>query len=201
MTIQHKDLPEAQLHEPKGASTALADQVYTSDGAGSGSWATPNYPVKATQVIAGRSYISQQPVGTDTALQLTFGSGQTTTDVDLSSSGAFTINTAGTYEIVFVLRMSRTTGAGEAVLGARWLKNGVTQGGPTAIRLADGGFTIPFSFTTTAAFEAGDVITAEIIRDSSGVDNGGLLPFTFTDAGWEDAASAVCIISKFRAEP
>jgi len=39
-TIQHKDLPESVLHEPKGASTANAGDVYVSDGAGSGSWAT-----------------------------------------------------------------------------------------------------------------------------------------------------------------
>ena len=39
--IQHKDIPELQLHEPKGASTATSGQVYTSDGAGSGAWQKP----------------------------------------------------------------------------------------------------------------------------------------------------------------
>lgn len=34
----HKSLTGADLHEPKGADTALANQVYVSDGAGSGSW-------------------------------------------------------------------------------------------------------------------------------------------------------------------
>lgn len=38
MTIQHKDIPEAQLHEAKGASTAAADKIYVADGAGSGVW-------------------------------------------------------------------------------------------------------------------------------------------------------------------
>lgn len=38
-TIQHKDLPEAQLHEPKGISTATADQLYFANGAGGGAWA------------------------------------------------------------------------------------------------------------------------------------------------------------------
>lgn len=36
--IQHRDIPEAQLHEPKGASTASSGSVYVSDGAGSGTW-------------------------------------------------------------------------------------------------------------------------------------------------------------------
>lgn len=34
--IQHKDLTDPQLHEPKGISTAAAGQVYIADGLGSG---------------------------------------------------------------------------------------------------------------------------------------------------------------------
>ena len=37
-TIEHKDLPDSLLHEPKGASTAVAGTVYVADGAGSGSF-------------------------------------------------------------------------------------------------------------------------------------------------------------------
>jgi hypothetical protein len=36
--VQHSALTGAELHEPKGASGASADTVYSSDGAGSGSW-------------------------------------------------------------------------------------------------------------------------------------------------------------------
>lgn len=38
MDIQHKNLPDAQLHEPKGVATAANRQVYVADGAGSGVW-------------------------------------------------------------------------------------------------------------------------------------------------------------------
>jgi len=41
MTIQHSDLTDPELHEPKGTSTATAGQVYTADGLGSGAWADP----------------------------------------------------------------------------------------------------------------------------------------------------------------
>ena len=34
--IQHADLPDQYLHEPKGASTAAAGSVYVADGEGSG---------------------------------------------------------------------------------------------------------------------------------------------------------------------
>ena len=37
-TIEHKDLPDSLLHEPKGASTAAVGTVYVADGARSGSF-------------------------------------------------------------------------------------------------------------------------------------------------------------------
>ncbi len=38
MAIEHKDIVDAQRHEPKGISTAVASTVYIADGAGSGTW-------------------------------------------------------------------------------------------------------------------------------------------------------------------
>lgn len=39
MATQHSAIPDAERHEPKGASTAVSGSVYVSDGAASGSWA------------------------------------------------------------------------------------------------------------------------------------------------------------------
>ena len=39
MAIEHKDIDDAELHEPKGAASALSGTVYVADGAGSGAWA------------------------------------------------------------------------------------------------------------------------------------------------------------------
>ena len=41
MSTEHKDIVDAQLHEPKGANTAQEGHVYISDGAGSGAWEPP----------------------------------------------------------------------------------------------------------------------------------------------------------------
>jgi hypothetical protein len=38
LTIQHKDIPDANRHEPKGASSAVANSVYSANGSGSGTW-------------------------------------------------------------------------------------------------------------------------------------------------------------------
>lgn len=37
-TVEHSELPDELLHEPKGASTAAAGTVYIADGKGSGSF-------------------------------------------------------------------------------------------------------------------------------------------------------------------
>lgn len=42
-TIQHKSLPEAELHEPKGISVSSVDTVYVSGGAGTGTWKQAPY--------------------------------------------------------------------------------------------------------------------------------------------------------------
>ncbi len=38
MAVEHRNIPESGLHEPKGVSTAASDRVYISNGAGSGAW-------------------------------------------------------------------------------------------------------------------------------------------------------------------
>lgn len=38
MTIQHRNILDPEIHEPKGVAAALSDSVYISNGTGSGSW-------------------------------------------------------------------------------------------------------------------------------------------------------------------
>lgn len=42
MSIQHSAIPDANLHEPKGVVSALAGQVYSANGSGSGTWKRPD---------------------------------------------------------------------------------------------------------------------------------------------------------------
>lgn len=37
-TVEHADIIDPQIHEPKGITTAAANRVYLSDGVGSGTW-------------------------------------------------------------------------------------------------------------------------------------------------------------------
>ena len=43
MTISHKNITNADLHEPKDVSSASVNTVYVADGAGSGDWAQAPY--------------------------------------------------------------------------------------------------------------------------------------------------------------
>lgn len=36
--VQHKDLPDSQLHEPKGVAASSSSEVYVANGAASGTW-------------------------------------------------------------------------------------------------------------------------------------------------------------------
>lgn len=38
MAVEHVDIADPEIHEPKGVSTATANQVYSANGAGSGTW-------------------------------------------------------------------------------------------------------------------------------------------------------------------
>ena len=52
--IEHSELPDELLHEPKGASTAAAGTVYIADGAGSGSFTklpTSSLDITAANII------------------------------------------------------------------------------------------------------------------------------------------------------
>jgi len=62
--IQHSDLPDELLHEPKGASTASNGQVYVANGTGSGSFRN----LEMDDITFDKSYISalQTPTYTST---------------------------------------------------------------------------------------------------------------------------------------
>jgi hypothetical protein len=47
MAVQHRNIPDAERHEPKGISTATVDQIYVANGAASGVWKEIPYSINA----------------------------------------------------------------------------------------------------------------------------------------------------------
>lgn len=104
MTVQHRLIPEAQLHEPKGASSAASSTVYKSNGAGSGAWSklgTDSFlGLSGDGGVIGKKLISNGSNGftliTDTAYG-TMGVSNNTTDFAISASVDPTLSSTSDY--------------------------------------------------------------------------------------------------------
>lgn len=205
--VEHVSIADADRHEVKHASTAVSNQALLANGDGTTRFSFISYsdisglPVAAgyRQVLTSASTAStQNPSAVDTPLQVEFGPAQTTADASLAANGTLTLNTSGDYAITLFLRFGRTTGAGSAVLLNRFLVNGVQGLNSNALKLADQDTIIPFSTTLYLQANAGATFQLQIMRDSSGINNGGLFRVIPALAGWNIAPSATIVVNKFR---
>ena len=153
---------------------------------------------RITNIEAGHSVLlnatstsaSQQPTALDTSLQIEFGAAQTTTDIDISNTGALTFKTAGKYIISFFFQYGRIGGVGTSNLLNRLLINGVQVGNTLGAKIDNADVLVPWSSTVQITLEANDVLTTEIVRDSSGNNSGGIFALTPIVAGWNNAPCA-----------
>lgn len=84
--VQHASLTGSDLHEPKGADTASANQVYVADGAGSGTWQkiTPSQVSSRTEVVV----VHLSDISTAKSIYIPFLSAATITKVITVIDGA-----------------------------------------------------------------------------------------------------------------
>jgi hypothetical protein len=204
--VEHVSIPDADRHEVKHASTGVLNQALLSNGNGTTSFRFYSYADLANlpsvagyrQVLTGHSVAaSQAPVALDTALQVEFGPTVTTTDATLSSTGTLTFNVTGDYMIQLFLRFGRTSGTGSAVILNRFLVNGVQGLNTNGLKLPDQDAILPFSATLGIQATAGNTFQVQILRDSSGVNNGGLFRILPTAAGWNLCPTATIVVSKY----
>lgn len=202
--MEHKDIPDNQLHETKGAAVALTGQVLVANGAGGSSFrfltADDISGIGASGYSVALSSFStaatQNPTALDTPLQVSFGGAVTGPDVSMTDTGTITFNQAGNYVLTLFLRFGRTSGAGTAVLLNRILLNDVQYLRTNAIALTDTAATIPFSTTLHLTVTAGTTLKFQIARDSSGINNGGLVRTSPTSLPWNISPSASLVIYK-----
>ena len=71
--VNHNTLTDPYLHEPKGASTALAGQIYVADGAGSGDWVENSRIFGGYLTFSTSSPYAHSVTTSDTVLNPTFG--------------------------------------------------------------------------------------------------------------------------------
>lgn len=204
--VEHVLIPDADRHEPKHASTALNRQALVANGDGTTKFAFYDYddlvnkPVVAgyKQVLYGSSNASSQaPAATNTPLQIEFGAVQNLTDVSLASNGTLTFNTSGDYLLIVFMRFGRTSGTGTAIIFNRLLYNDVQALNSNSLKLPDQDIIIPFSATIPVSALENATFKVQIMRDSAGVNNGGLYQLSPSLAGWNVSPSASLIVYKY----
>ena len=204
--VEHVSIQDADRHEVKHASTGVLNQALLSNGDGTTRFAFPSYDnlvdrptvVGYQQVLSGFSTAAlQNPSAVDTPLQVEFGAGSVTADVTLSPTGTLTFNVAGDYFVTLFLRFGRTSGAGTSILLNRFLINGVQGLNSNAVKLPDQDSVIPFSTSLNVPATAGMTFQLQIMRDSAGINNGGLTRILPTVVGWNLSPSATIVVSKY----
>ena len=203
--MEHKDIPDAQLHQIKGAASASSGQVPIATGSGTAAFGFLDWSQVANKPTASGyesklssfSSVNQNPSAVNTPLQITFGSAQATTDVSISAAGVITFNTSGNYLVDIFLRFGRSTSTGNAIILNRILKNGAQILNSNGVILSAATQTIPFSAAIPLTMAAGDTMTMEVARDSAGTNDGGLFVVSPTIAGWNIVPSATVVVNKF----
>jgi hypothetical protein len=145
-----------------------------------------------TPVLVAQSTVTQTPGALDTALQVTFGAAQGTSGdaVMIDAAGEITFNNPGLYLINGYGSVERQgSSGGTAILLFRFLVNGVQAGSVKAFHLDTTNVSTPYEITFPINITtAGTTATFEIMRDSSGVNAGGLYPHTNL-GGWSNVPS------------
>ena len=192
---------------PIDATVTLADKLIGTDAEDSS--ITKNYTVgsilnlvstSATSVLYAFSTVNQAPSVLDTPLQVTFGAAQNTaTDpVMLDALGNITFNKTGMYLFNGFGNIERQgSSGGVSVLLFRALIDGVQAGVVKGFELNTTGVMFPYETTIVINItEVGTVLTWEILRDSSGVNQGGMYTHT-ASSSWDNVPSAQIQIFKF----
>lgn len=142
-TIQHASIPDAQRHEPKGASTATSGQALFSTGSGATTfrsidWSdvggTPTFSAVAELVITSYDNSSQTTNVKEVPVQITFGAALAGDGVDLDADGTVTFNDIGTFIVIIDLFAGKTSGSGHTKMFLKQEFAGATFGPIQTVR-------------------------------------------------------------------
>lgn len=197
MAIEHKNIPDAERHEPKGASTATVNQIARANGDGSTTFVTPStLPlVTLTPVPQVVSTAAQGPTALDTPYQVVFGTGGGD-HINVASNGVITFLTGGLFHGEVNLNVGRSNNTGVAIILARLLVNNNPSGIVHGVRIDASTDTRQIRFPIFGQFAQNDTLRVQIMRDSAGANDGGLVPIDPVVAGWNTVPSASVMIGK-----
>jgi len=137
----HKAIPDAELHEPKGVAGAAAGTTYHADGAGSGSWSLPSASSQSASITLGKT-ANNTSATTITVLDTYYPAAGTFNEEDAEgmtttvATGRLNVATAGDYDADASISIisSRST----AVVCFSFLVDGVATGGRIRRKIGTG---------------------------------------------------------------
>lgn len=138
--VEHKNIPNAQLHEPKGVSSAASGTVYTADGSGSGSW------TDSLAALNNRNLLVLQDTITDLS-----------TPGSATSCAVFPVPKAGKVIGIAVTARETFTTANNVITAQR-LTAGTSFGSGTAMN--GGGAIVTLSHSQGAFYSKSGTVTA-----------------------------------------
>jgi hypothetical protein len=173
-------------------------QVLKSTGSGV-LWDSSVYvPSLITVLNAESTLAGQAPAAVDTPLQVRFDGPESNAYVTLSTLGVITFLQTGVYSVNIQGLFKRLgSSGGTAKVHFRGLFNGMPAGPTQAVDLDVVGVGIPYERSILLEITtAGSTLTFEIVRDSAGVNAGGLYQELTTLPSWGDVPSAAILINK-----
>lgn len=142
MAIEHVNIDDPEIHEPKGISTATANKVYVADGAGSGDWIPTQAYIGAYIAFDAATPAYQHSTTTsDTVLNPTFSVTQSSGFTGETSPNA-RLKYTGTEDIIadlsLIISPKQASGSDKDV---QWViyKNGTELSGTRGIRTISSG--------------------------------------------------------------
>jgi hypothetical protein len=151
-----------------------------------------NANLTSNQVLNGVSLVNQIPAALDEPLVVSFGAAQGTSqdDVMIDASGKITFNTSGIYIINGYGAVERFGGSGgTAIFLFRGVLNGTQITATKAFHIPSINVSTPYDVTIPFQANAGDEFYFEVMRDSTGVNAGGLY-IKDTIGGWGTVPSS-----------
>lgn len=145
--------------------------------------------IQFTQVLNGISTASQAPSALDTPLIVSFGSAQSNAYIELDSAGKVKFLQAGAYFINAYGNVERQgSSGGVAVLLFRARLNNTQISTVKGFHLDTPNLPDPYEVSIPFQANVGDILDFQIMRDSSGVNAGGVYPHTNL-GGWSNVPS------------
>lgn len=160
MTVEHVDITDPYVHEPKGAAAANSGEIYVADGAGSGTWTNkkafsvlPNYGAMAT--LANATGTAMATANTYYQIAGTYTAG--TLNGFTFASNQLTVPATGIYQITYDILITQSGGASQTYKLSVGINGTAQTFGTPSLTCVDTG-TASGSYRLITPLTAADVI-------------------------------------------